>query len=74
MCQKNRTSSIHVLYTILTKEYFSKDVFLHRKTHQYHFKNKGYKCFNDFLNGLEKSKRKQIQKEELYSETVGSGY
>tara|TARA_Y100001954_G_scaffold239420_1_gene313849 strand:- start:3230 stop:4396 length:1167 start_codon:yes stop_codon:yes gene_type:complete len=67
VAKKIGTSSIHVLYIHPhEKEYFSKDVFLHRKTHQYHFKNKGYKSFTDFLNGLEKSKRKQIQKERNY--------
>jgi len=65
--KKIGTSSIHALYiTHDEKKYFSKEVFLHRKTHQYHFKNKDYKSFTDFLNGLEKARRKQIQKERNY--------
>jgi hypothetical protein len=59
-----KTSSIHSLYIPENeREYFSKKGFLLRKGHQYHFENKGYKNFSDFLKTLEKRKRKQIQKE-----------
>ena len=69
VANKIGTSSIHVLYIPHSeKEFFPKDMYLHRKTHQYHFKNKGYNCFSDFLNGLEKKRRKQISKERNYIE------
>ena len=67
VAKKIGTSSIHVLYIPNNeKDYFPKEAYLHRKTHQYHFKNRDYKSFSNFLNGLEKKRRKQIQKERNY--------
>lgn len=64
VAKKNNCSSIHWLFTTNDEmEIFSKRGFLRRTGCQFHWKNKNYKTFDDFLGTLSSSKRKQINRE-----------
>ncbi|MFN6924776.1 MAG: GNAT family N-acetyltransferase [Tabrizicola sp.] len=62
---QNRLSSLHA--TFCTAEEASAlegiEGTLHRITQQFHWKNRGYACFDDFLSDLSSRKRKMIRKE-----------
>ncbi|MGH7884702.1 MAG: GNAT family N-acetyltransferase [Thermodesulfobacteriota bacterium] len=66
-------SSAHFLF-ITEKErlLLEKLGFLSRLTHQYHWHNRNYKTFDDFLSDLRSGRRKQIRKErkKLYSSNI----
>lgn len=65
-------SSVHVLY--LTKneyDFLDSYEFLKRKTHQYHWENRDYKCFDDFLSDMRSGRKKQIRKERKSLEQLG---
>lgn len=68
-CSDQNLSSIHCLF-LNEKELslFSNAGFLSRITHQYHWHNRDYTSFDDFLSDLKSSKRKQIRKERNYIE------
>jgi len=65
-------SSIHFLY-LTEKEYDFLDQlgFLRRKTHQYHWKNRDYKNFDDFLCDMRSGRKKQIRKERKSLDGMG---
>lgn len=72
ICKEQKFSSIHFLFLTLDEQkLLDKYGFLSRTTHQYHWKNRGYKTFEDFLSDLKSSKRKQIKKERKYLENSG---
>lgn len=57
-------SSIHFLFLTDREQFFLEKLgFLPRKTHQYHWKNRNYETFNDFLDDLRSNRKKQIRKE-----------
>jgi hypothetical protein len=62
---QNRLSSLHA--TFCTEEEAQAlagvEGTLHRVTQQFHWENRGYKTFDDFLNDLASRKRKMIRKE-----------
>ena len=61
---RNELSSLHV--TFPTKEeadYLERADFLIRHNHQYHWYNRGYETFDDFLASLNSRKRKMIRRE-----------
>lgn len=63
-CLKNNISSIHINFFDKTELNFFKDQdFLIRYGEQFHFLNKKYKCFEDFLESLSYKNRKKIIKE-----------
>ena len=65
-------SSVHFLY--LTKDeynFLDSYEFLKRKTHQYHWKNRDYKTFDDFLSDMRSGRKKQIRKERRSLGDVG---
>jgi predicted N-acyltransferase len=65
-------SSIHFLY--LTDEeriFLEKKGFLSRLTHQYHWRNRGYNTFEDFLSDIRSGRKKQIRKERKSLEDEG---
>lgn len=69
---REKCSSVHVLF--LTERECSlleRLGFLTRLTHQYHWKNRNYGNFEDFLSDLRSGRRKQIKKERRSLE--GSG-
>ncbi len=65
--QKFRTSSSHFLFT--TKDEandLEKLNFTQRHSLQFHWHNKNYQSFDEFLSGLRKNKRKNIKKERQF--------
>jgi len=57
-------SSIHFLFLTKNENIFLEKLgFLKRKTHQYHWKNRDYKSFDDFLCDMRSGRKKQIRKE-----------
>jgi predicted N-acyltransferase len=61
---RNNISSLHVTFpTSGEAEYLEDADFLIRHNHQYHWYNKGYKTFDDFLGSLNSRKRKMIRRE-----------
>lgn len=65
-------SSIHFLFlTDKEKDFLHNMGFMTRKTHQYHWKNNGYKSFDDFLCDMRSGRKKQIRKERKYLEESG---
>ena len=60
----NNLSSAHVTFcTPFEAKEVSENNFIKRKTLQYHWENKGFSNFEDFLNSLVSRKRKTIKKE-----------
>lgn len=71
-CKKERISSIHFLFlTEKEQRFLEKLGFLTRKTHQYHWKNRGYNSFDDFLNDMRSNRKKQIRKERRQLRELG---
>lgn len=63
-CEGKGLSSIHCLFVDKEEqEILVSRGFLPRITHQYHWKNRDYATFQDFLSDFKSSKRKQIKKE-----------
>ncbi len=63
-CIQENLSSIHFLFLTEREQLFLEKLgFLSRKTHQYHWKNRNYETFNDFLDDLRSNRKKQIRKE-----------
>ncbi len=59
-------SSVHWLF--VTEEehgFLSQSGFAPRASYQFHWRNRGYKCFDDFLSGLRSRKRKTFRKERM---------
>lgn len=58
-------SSTHFLFTSKeeSKDLLTYPKYLSRHSIQYHFQNKGFNCFEDFLTTLRKDKRKNFKKE-----------
>jgi len=64
LCERHQLSSTHI--TFMTQEQsqaLSSLGWLARTDTQFHWKNKDYTCFDDFLNALSSRKRKNIRKE-----------
>ena len=60
----NKLSSAHITFcTSFEAKKVSDNNFLKRKTLQYHWENKGFSNFEDFLSSLSSRKRKTIKKE-----------
>ena len=60
----NHLSSAHITFcTSFEAKKVSDNNFFKRKTLQYHWENKGFSSFEDFLNSLSSRKRKTIKKE-----------
>ena len=61
---QEKCSSAHFLF-LTQKEYafLEKRGFLTRTSHQYHWKNRNYETFEDFLSDLRSGRKKQIRKE-----------
>jgi len=71
-CKKQHFSSIHFLFlTEKEHKFLEKLGFLPRETHQYHWFNRNYKSFNDFLDDLRSNRKKQIRKERRQLKGLG---
>ncbi len=65
-------SGIHVLFPREAEhEFLVSRGFLSRVTHQYHWENRDYRCFDDYLADLRSKKRKQVLRER--AEVAGQG-
>ncbi len=72
LCFEENCSSIHFLYLSEEEQSFlEKKGFLKRNTHQYHWNNRGYNSFDDFLCDLRSGRKKQIRKERRSLEETG---
>lgn len=72
LAEELRVSSLHVTFpTEAECTRLSGHRFLARLGHQYHWENRGYRCFDDFLGDLASRKRKGIRKER--QEVVAAG-
>ena len=64
LAETNGISSVHVTFPTKTEwEKLGSRGFLMREGKQYHWENRGYTTFDDFLGELSSRKRKQIRKE-----------
>ncbi len=71
-CEKGGISSIHFLFLTEKEQGFLEKLgFLTRKTHQYHWKNREYKSFDDFLEDMRSNRKKQIRKERRQLRDLG---
>lgn len=62
--QRHGLSSVHILFCTDKEAAQVSELGLGRRASmQFHWKNRGYKCFDDFLGVLKSRKRKQIRKE-----------
>jgi hypothetical protein len=69
---EERCSSIHFLFLTGEECAFLENLgFLTRITHQYHWKNRGYNSFDDFLSDIRSGRKKQIRKERRSLEDEG---
>jgi predicted N-acyltransferase len=72
LCAEERCSSVHFLFhTDEEGGFLESKGFLTRITHQYHWKNRGYKTFEDFLSDIRSGRKKQIKKERKSLEEAG---
>lgn len=69
---QEKCSSVHVLF-LTQKEclFLEKRGFLSRTSHQYHWRNRNYKTFDDFLSDIRSGRKKQIRKERRSLEDAG---
>jgi predicted N-acyltransferase len=68
----NRLSSAHVTFCTGAEGEFGAEMgLLHRVTQQYHWENRGYAGFTDFLAALSSRKRKAIRKERERAQGFG---
>jgi len=64
LARRRKVSSIHVTFPTHTDwQRFAAAGFLHRTGQQFHWENRGYASFDDFLAALSSRKRKTIRKE-----------
>ncbi len=64
LCAQNKMSGAHVTFTDQdTQNSLAKHGFLPRTDRQFHFINRGYESFDDFLGALTSRKRKKIKSE-----------
>ena len=69
---ENDFSSSHFLFLTVDELAFYKSLdYLIRDSFQYHFINKPYSCFDEFLSDIKNKKAKQIKKERAFSEDIG---
>jgi predicted N-acyltransferase len=68
----SRLSSAHVTFCTEDEAEFGAEMgLLHRITQQFHWENRGYGIFDDFLNDLSSRKRKTIRKERATAQAFG---
>ena len=71
-CFEGRYSSIHVLFCDqMEKRELSDTAWLTRKTVQFHWQNKDYRSFDQFMTSLQQKKRKKIRSEREKIKNLG---
>jgi len=73
IAEQNRLSSVHVTFCTEAEaaEMAGQHGLLHRVTQQFHWENRGYATFDDFLADLASRKRKMIRKERETARSSG---
>jgi predicted N-acyltransferase len=72
LCAEEKCSSVHFLFLTEKESIFLENSgFLTRITHQYHWRNRNYKVFEDFLSDIRSGRKKQIRKERKSLEEAG---
>jgi len=72
IAEQSRLSSLHITFCTADEAQAGEDLgLLRRVTQQFHWENRGYTCFTDFLNDLSSRKRKTIRKERETAATFG---
>ena len=72
LAAQNRLSSLHVTFCTEEEAEAGKRLgLLHRVTEQFHWENRGYRDFDDFLAALSSRKRKAIRKERARARDFG---
>ncbi len=72
IAEQNALSSLHVTFCTGEEAAAGADLgLLHRITQQFHWHNRGYAGFDDFLNDLASRKRKAIRKERQTAQSFG---
>jgi predicted N-acyltransferase len=70
--QKIRASSVHWLFTDpADTESLEKRGLMRRMGYQFHWQNRGYRDFDDFLAGFSAQKRKKVNRERRYVKEAG---
>ncbi|MFN3292649.1 MAG: GNAT family N-acetyltransferase [Gemmobacter sp.] len=67
----NRLSSAHVTFCTASEAEGAPPQWLHRVTQQFHWENRGYRCYEDFLGDLASRKRKALRKERATAQGFG---
>lgn len=67
----NRLSSAHVTFCTASEAEGAPPQWLHRVTQQFHWENRGYSCYEDFLGDLASRKRKALRKERATAQGFG---
>src|SRR6266404_5921657 len=64
LCGMTKASSVHVTFAREAEwKFLAAQGFLQRNDQQFHWRNRGYGCFEDFLNSLNSRHRKAIRRE-----------
>lgn len=72
LAQENGLSSVHITFCTDDEARAAPDLgLMHRMTQQYHWHNRGYAGFDDFLASLNSRKRKMIRKERARANGFG---
>jgi hypothetical protein len=72
LAAQNRLSSAHVTFCTAEEAACGAETgYLHRVTQQFHWENRGYRDFDDFLAALSSRKRKTIRKERATAQAFG---
>lgn len=70
--ENNSLSSVHITFCTEQEALIGEDMgMMMRKGQQFHWRNKGYADFDDFLSGLNSRKRKNIRKERAQAQAFG---
>ncbi|NNF71041.1 MAG: N-acetyltransferase [Rhodobacteraceae bacterium] len=69
---ENRLSSLHITFCTKQEAEAGRQMgLLHRTTQQFHWENRGYESFDDFLGSLSSRKRKNLRKERATAQAFG---
>ncbi|MEM7520960.1 MAG: GNAT family N-acetyltransferase [Pseudomonadota bacterium] len=70
--KNNALSSLHITFCTEDEAEFAAEMgLMMRKSQQFHWRNDGYACFDDFLQSLSSRKRKNIRKERAQAQAFG---
>lgn len=72
LCKASGSWSAHILFCMDEEaEFLHENGYLRRGTHQFHWRNDGYACFDDFLAAMQARSRKQTRRERRRVQEAG---